>query len=478
MSDKPYYYTQGKFWGGANASSMIYMILSIFPITGILGLDHLYLHSPGTFVMKFFVNILTLGFWYFYDTVQAISFERDNISKKGLSIPWFGPSGIGAGAFKEDGAPEAPQNNLTYMAYVLSAMFIPFGVDYLIAGDYFGAIIKFVTIFTFGISFIYGFINVYKIIMKPATVFCEGTYRYPPFSGLSTSHNPDVSFTTKVGCPETGSDANDGIGGGLSIIQFIKGVVSGLNNIPIIGPRIAKPIEAAITTVETTVEVAKQGVATAKQTVDTASKVVSGAVDVAVNKVPEAIKQANRIASSMTPQALVAQAMTNIQAEEKVSSAAATNAANASAVAANAANATKVMSGAVDLAVNKVPEAIERANKIASSMTPSALVAQTMTNIQAGDKVSSAAAKQLGGGDGGNIIGQSPIVIFSLGLIFIGSVYITLQKTFKRVTEYFADMPPMPPAPSAEEESRAKNTSTTSDVISELPPQPSESNVF
>ena len=66
-----YYYTQREFWGGASLSYMVYTALALIPITGLLGLDHMYMRSPGTGLLKAVMNFFTLGFWYFYDVVQA-----------------------------------------------------------------------------------------------------------------------------------------------------------------------------------------------------------------------------------------------------------------------------------------------------------------------------------------------------------------------------------------------------------------------
>jgi TM2 domain-containing membrane protein YozV len=296
----PYYYTQGRFWGGATASAMIYMFLAIFPLTGLFGLDHLYLHSPGTFIMKAILNIFTLGFWYFYDAIQAVSFESESVAEKGLSVPWIGPAGIGAGSFKVGGAAESPQNSLVYVAYVLSAMFVPFGLDYVIAGDYIGAALKYASLFMFGIGLIFGVINVYKIVMKPAEVFCEGTYRYAPFSWIFDAVNPNVAFTTKVGCPERPV----GAGSGLTVIEFAKSVVRGLDRVPIIGPKIAAPLSAVVATAEAGIETVRAGVETAKAAVETAKA--------AVEQVPVAVETVSRVAASVNPEVLVREATKQI----------------------------------------------------------------------------------------------------------------------------------------------------------------------
>ena len=397
----PYYYTQGKFWGGATASKMIFMILAIFPITGMLGLDHLYLHSPGTFILKAILNVVTLGFWYMHDVMQAISFEGGDIGAKGLSVPWFGPAGIGAGAFKgegggEGGGAEAPQNALMYMAYVLSAMFIPFGLDYVIAGDYVGAVAKYMSIFMFGIGLLYGVFNVYKIVMKPEVVFCEGTYRYPPFSWLIGGANADVNFTTKVGCPSRPAEQS------VSILEFVRGVAKGLDRIPVVGPKVSAPIYAALATADAAIATAEGAVATAKGVVDTAAQGVQMATGVAT----QAMGAAKMISGAITPGGIEAQVKAAVAAD-------ATNAEGALATAKG-----------VTMAATQAMGAANTISGAANALLP--------MPTQKG-----------GGGSSGGQGEKSILMIGTFAFLFVSSAVITLQKTFRRVKEAFADAPPL-----------------------------------
>ncbi len=403
------------------------MILAILPITGFLGLDHLYLHSPGTFVLKAILNIFTLGFWYFHDAFQAISHEKEGIAEKGLSVPWFGPSGIGAGSFKTDGVAEAPQNSLLYVGYVLAAMFVPFGLDYVIAGDYLGAVFKYMSIFMFGIGLVYSAINVYKIIMKPAQVFCEGTYRYPPFTFVADSVNPDVAFTTKTGCPPIVAGSAPA-----SIFDFFRGVVRGLDSIPVVGPKLSAPVKVALGTAEAAVA----GVETAVASAEAAAKTVRTAVDVAVNKVPAAVSAVSSIASGITPDGLVKVAEEAVAAEGAAAAKGKVDGLGAVAAAANAAAAAKGHIDSLDTAMNAV---------------------------------AAATTKQVGGSAAAS---ASPVIIFAIAALFITSSYLTIQKALKGAREYFADMPPiaLPGSP-------IKNRDRETDV-GELPPGASESGFF
>ena len=62
-------YTSGKFWGGTVVPFWVFMLFTAFPLTGLLGLDHLLFRSPSTALLQGITNIFTLGIWYIYDMV-------------------------------------------------------------------------------------------------------------------------------------------------------------------------------------------------------------------------------------------------------------------------------------------------------------------------------------------------------------------------------------------------------------------------
>ena len=81
--------TQGSYWGGGQIPYWLYMVFVILPFTGLLGLDHLLLRSPQTFILKLLTMIPLFGFWYFYDIGQAFG-ERELVEKYGLGVPYNG----------------------------------------------------------------------------------------------------------------------------------------------------------------------------------------------------------------------------------------------------------------------------------------------------------------------------------------------------------------------------------------------------
>ena len=201
--DQWFKHTRGEFWGAPTANTKLYKFFAMFPITGFLGLDHLYLRSAWTFALKLIVNIFTFGFWYFYDVAQALSFKTDRIDKYGLALPLIGPKGLGAGIFKGtegavEGNPEEAASSLWFLAYGLLSM-LPFGAEYFLVDDIAGGILKFITsiplligsIFSAKVAIILGSItlimsaiNVGILMINPETILCKGTPEYWPVTSF------------------------------------------------------------------------------------------------------------------------------------------------------------------------------------------------------------------------------------------------------------------------------------------------------
>ncbi len=282
-----YFYTQKEFWGGTTLSYTMYKILALIPISGFLGLDHMYMRSAGTGFMKFIMNFLTLGYWYFYDAIQSFVDEED-VMKFGVSMPLYGPSGIGAGSFGTEDEPVTDANGsaTAFLLFCASAIFLPFGVEYLFAGDIVGFVCKFVgTLFFIGL--IYGLINNIKLITHPERVMCEGLPRYPPFTWWPVETDEmfvETTFGNKLtdNCPP----AEGAVGGWLSgILGNLIMKVPGLREIygTVMGAK-----ELAKETVKTTVGALKKG-----------TEVVAGAAE-AVEQIGKLKAQAEAVkASSM-----------------------------------------------------------------------------------------------------------------------------------------------------------------------------------
>ena len=182
--------TQGSYWKGTQIPYWLYLTLVILP-TGLLGLDHLLLRSPLTAVLKLILNVPLFGFWYFYDIAQALG-ERDLVKKFGIAIPYYGPTGIGAGIFTgTEGLQESPNNiprPWRFLLYTLtSILFIVFPINKLVLGDYPSAAFQFIMYFIFPLTFIaiaWGFYDTYKILLDTRGVFEKGVARVFPATWL------------------------------------------------------------------------------------------------------------------------------------------------------------------------------------------------------------------------------------------------------------------------------------------------------
>lgn len=193
-----FHYTQGKAWGGSQIEPTTFKIITV--LFGFFGIDHLLLRSPMTAILKFIVNLLSLGFWYWYDVLQVFT-DFDNFKKYGYSIPIFGPAGLGAGLVHEKGAPEAPKNSPSpfyFLAFALSSL-IPYGVSHVIAGDYVGAFLKFilsVSFFTFLFGWLWAFYTFGNMVFNSKSLFENGADRLFPVSVVVGQYGPAPHLTT------------------------------------------------------------------------------------------------------------------------------------------------------------------------------------------------------------------------------------------------------------------------------------------
>ncbi len=181
-------YTQKNYWGGPWYPYWTLLLATV--VFGFFGLDHFWLRSPLSGLIKAIVNVFTLGMWYFYDVIQ-IATEQERVQKYGLSAPVFGPLGIGAGMFR-DGVGANPDEPLSkspfrYLLYV-AMLLIPFtfGLEYVVAGDIGGAGFKFLTsVFFFilaPVGIIYTLMNFIHAVVIPKSLFEQGTYHLFPAS--------------------------------------------------------------------------------------------------------------------------------------------------------------------------------------------------------------------------------------------------------------------------------------------------------
>ena len=270
-TEKPFFYsTQKDFWNGPNANYKIMQFLSAFPLTGFLGLDHYYLRSPISGLLKMIVNILTFGLWYLYDAAQIFG-EEELVRKNGLSYPLIGSLGLGAGIFTGGGAPtqngggSTSPSPLMFLLYCLCVLVpLPFALDHFIVGDTKGGIMKLIMNFGVGFPLIFfgGFIliffaifwsmlSTFRLYFQTEDILNNGIVRVFPATIFM-----DKYFCTKLGPdPNCGGDAEDSKGFFSILIDSFKSMTGSLQQIPIIGSfagAATKAANAAVATAATT----------------------------------------------------------------------------------------------------------------------------------------------------------------------------------------------------------------------------------
>lgn len=208
----PFDHTTGATWGGSQLSPSVLKALAV--LGGFVGLDHLALRSPKTALLKFLVNCISLGFWYWYDIVQVFA-DTDFIRKYGYSIPGIGPVGLGAGILHQDvpigQAPPSSPSPFLFVAYSL-LIAIPFGVSHFIAGDYYGGAAKFFLsyiIFTFLLGWIWAGYSTLNVIFNTKDLLEKGTDRMFPATLFMDSHGPAPNLM--IPKTEKESSAEEGI---------------------------------------------------------------------------------------------------------------------------------------------------------------------------------------------------------------------------------------------------------------------------
>ena len=99
---------------------------------GWIGLDHLYLRSPWSFLAKLLINTFLFGLWYFYDILQAFS-NKDVIKVYGIGLPGFPAKRVAMGVLAMD---EPSKKHANFFIYAL-CLFMGglFGLDSFLVGD-------------------------------------------------------------------------------------------------------------------------------------------------------------------------------------------------------------------------------------------------------------------------------------------------------------------------------------------------------
>lgn len=305
--------TQYKYWSGTNQSANInkdgssagssssygpghtnlsYGVLwALTLVGGYFALDHLYLRSPISFIAKIIINIAFFGIWYIYDILQ-VTFNKDVVKLFGLSIPGYGPAGIGAGVL---GAEKPDKNHMSFIIYALGLIFGGlFGLDSFITGHKKTGFTRIILLFSFiftPIAIIWYLMNVLKFFFNTNDVIQQHNHYF----GFPTPDKIEVSLVSRF---------LDKIPIISSIARFVKDpidpikkvisevTISPLNIIKKVEEPITGAIKEATIPLRVAVQEAAQPVATAIGDVAAAiergeniaegyEKVAEGAIDVA-----------------------------------------------------------------------------------------------------------------------------------------------------------------------------------------------------
>lgn len=268
-------HTQKKYWGGAWYPYWTLIVASI--LGGFFGLDHFWLRSPLSGIIKAVLNFFTLGLWYFYDIVQVVT-EQERVQKYGLSAPVFGPLGIGAGMFRETMAEgeSLGKSPLRYVLYVLM-LFIPFtfGLEYVVAGDMGGAVFKFLTTLLIPIGIIYTFMNIIHAVVTPKSLFEGGTYHLFPASLFIGPRG--VAAAGVLGpkdVPESSETCSVGLGA--IFTPFVELLKQAVNNVTAPATAAVGAVAGAVTAGATAVKTGAEVVTQAGQTLSSGLKAAEG----------------------------------------------------------------------------------------------------------------------------------------------------------------------------------------------------------
>ncbi len=412
-------YTRGSYWGGAHLSFGIFAVLAVFPLTGLLGIEQLYLRNPLGMLIKIIGNIFTLGFWYFFDIAQIVS-DSANIRRAGIQYPLMGPTGIGAGIFvgsedDPDAPAEAPEDTPQSWKWIVFAILtlLPFGGEHFFVGDTSGGIFKAITTITWflwPVAMLLSIVNIFKAWCGVDGLFKTGLFRIWPLSS-------PFSLRGTIG---PAGDVEES-GGGNFFSQLIARLLEGLSKIPFVGPMVAKFGGVA----QTAAEVADKSIAAATTLGQTAVSAAAQAPVIATEVTGE-------LASVATPEGLQ-----KLAAEQGITPAAP--------AAANATNNSPAAPAAAATDSNNSPASSNTVKNKANDMKDNTLstkqsnvVHQIGKGMMGGSLLNAATA---GSSDSSITVGAVGFIVVALILTAATSIVLKMNAT---ATEELKDVPPEP----------------------------------
>jgi hypothetical protein len=215
--------------------------------------------------------------------------EKDTVMEFGLSAPIVGPLGIGAGMFTDNqptaATSKSPLRWLGYMALVC----MPFGFDFLLAGDKMGAFARFLSsfvIFFWLIGFVWGCVMMFRAFFMPREFFTTGMFRLFPFTMVLDKYGANVLGPKDIGTPEADEEAAEQCGQPSGIMGWISAGFQSLVNLLLpglipasqaVGAAVSASAGVAQQAAESATEVLKAATEPAKMAASTASSIVQQA---------------------------------------------------------------------------------------------------------------------------------------------------------------------------------------------------------
>jgi len=192
----------------------LYRLLAAFPLTGLTGLDHMAIGSQFTGFAKLFVNIITLGSWYFYGIVQV--YNTTNLRDKGLKIPFLESGSIGKGRIDDIPSKElkSSEKNWLYLLFTLA-----FGLLYFITTFFLSSSED---ILPRSLRYLSGFLLVGTIGLAVFTLFSFATNKKQLLTMPTYGTNPRDSISSLYASTGVKNPLDTGklfTGGGLSELK-------------------------------------------------------------------------------------------------------------------------------------------------------------------------------------------------------------------------------------------------------------------
>ena len=294
-------------WKHADRNYYVFLCLSVF--MGLFGLDHFYLRSFGTGVQKALFNIVSLGFWYFWDVFQII-FESDKVKKEGISTPFDWTRGIGRGMFVEplkkgEKPTEVFQSKYDIIIYASLSLFTGLlGLNKFYIGKPWQGAAQILTTFNW-MTFLFGIAwaawDAIRILFFTESVLKDGITLPPPYSFLfDKTDAKDLFMPIKVELDADGNPVEKkekGAEGGLFVLPGMDSFRFLYRELAV--PLLKPTVGAALEKVDQGQRVTSKAIGVGTELVSTVPKVV-GAVTKQIEAVADTDKLMEKIQAAAT----------------------------------------------------------------------------------------------------------------------------------------------------------------------------------